>query len=81
MIQAQDAALLSADAWWVIGLALWVIIWWVSEAVPIGITSLLPIIYLSGSGVFTLKQATVPYGSSIIFLFLGGNRALPQKSS
>lgn len=72
IIKARNPSLISSDAWWVIGLAVWVIIWWVSEAVPIGITSLLPIIYLSGSGVFTLKQATTPYGSSIIFLFLGG---------
>ena len=68
----EPSTLVSSDAWYVIGLAAWMIIWWVSEALPIGVTSLLPISFLSLSGVSTLKEASTPYGSPIVFLFLGG---------
>lgn len=68
----QPSPLVSAPAWQVIGLAAWIVIWWVTEALPIGITSLLPIIYLSLTGVSTLGEACAPYGSPIVFLFLGG---------
>ena len=64
--------LISQEAWYVIGLAAWIVIWWVSEAIPIGITSLLPIIYLSLTGVTPIKEASAPYASPIVFLFLGG---------
>ena len=68
----EPSALVSSDAWRVMGLAAWMIIWWVSEALPIGITSLLPIIFLPLSGVSKLEEASTPYGSPIVFLFLGG---------
>lgn len=64
--------LISQQAWLVIGLAAWVVLWWITEAIPIGMTSLLPIIYLSLTGVSTLQEACAPYGSPIVFLFLGG---------
>ena len=66
------SALLSSEAWLVIGLSAWVVTWWVSDAVPLGVTSLLPIPYLSLTGVIDLKSAATPYGSPIVFLFLGG---------
>jgi len=69
---AEPSALISSEAWRVIGLAGWVVTWWVSDAVPLGITSLLPIPYLSLSGVSSLREASTPYGSPIVFLFLGG---------
>ena len=68
----EPSPLVSSEAWKVIGLAAWIVIWWISEAIPIGMTSLLPIMYLSLSGVSTLSEACAPYGSPIVFLFLGG---------
>lgn len=56
----------------VIGLAIWMITWWITEAVPIPVTALLPIIILPLMGVFSVTQATAPYASPIIFLFMGG---------
>ncbi|MTI41703.1 SLC13 family permease [Fulvivirga lutimaris] len=56
----------------VIGLAIWMIAWWVTEAVPIPVAALLPIIILPLTGIFTVSQATAPYASPIIFLFMGG---------
>lgn len=68
----EVSPLISSDAWRVIGLAVWMITWWVSEAVPIGVTSLLPIAYLSLSGVSDISSASAPYGNKVVFLFLGG---------
>lgn len=56
----------------VVGLAIWMIVWWVTEAVPIPVTALLPIVVLPLAGIFTVSQATAPYASPIIFLFMGG---------
>ena len=72
LARLSPSPLISQQAWLVIGLAAWVVVWWITEAIPIGMTSLLPIIYLSLTEVSTLKEACAPYGSPIVFLFLGG---------
>lgn len=56
----------------VIGLGAWMVCWWVTEAVPIPVTALLPIVILPLTGIFSISEATAPYASPIIFLFMGG---------
>ncbi|WP_343030530.1 DASS family sodium-coupled anion symporter [Fulvivirga aurantia] len=56
----------------VLAVASWMITWWVTEAIPIPATSLLPIVLLPLLGIFKVSEATAPYASSIIFLFMGG---------
>ncbi|MBB1491473.1 MULTISPECIES: DASS family sodium-coupled anion symporter [unclassified Paracoccus (in: a-proteobacteria)] len=46
--------------------------WWMTEALPLSITSLLPIVLVPALTDRTVGQATSPYASSTIFLFLGG---------
>ena len=58
--------------WKVLALALWMIIWWITEALPIPVTALLPMVLLPYLGVFSVSEATAPYASPIIFLFMGG---------
>jgi solute carrier family 13 (sodium-dependent dicarboxylate transporter), member 2/3/5 len=60
------------DAKRVIGVAAWMLVWWVLEAVPIAVTALLPILLFPLTGVLTVEEATAPYGSRYVFLFLGG---------
>ncbi|WP_296621010.1 SLC13 family permease, partial [Marivirga sp.] len=48
------------------------IIWWIFEAIPIFATALLPMVLFPSTGVFNLTDATAPYASPIIFLFMGG---------
>lgn len=50
----------------------WVAVWWVTEALPIEVTSLLPIILFPLSGALDLKTTTAAYGHKFIFLFVGG---------
>lgn len=64
--------LLNPEAWQVIGIALWMIFWWATEAAPIAVTALLPIVLFPLAGVFNIDEATAPYANKIIFLFMGG---------
>ena len=52
--------------------AIWCVLWWVFEPVPIPVTSLLPIALLPLLGVLTPAQVGQAYGSPLILLLLGG---------
>ncbi|WP_116367640.1 SLC13 family permease [Parahaliea mediterranea] len=52
--------------------ALWCVIWWVFEPVPIPVTSLLPLALLPLLGVLTPAEVGQAYGSPMILLLLGG---------
>jgi solute carrier family 13 (sodium-dependent dicarboxylate transporter), member 2/3/5 len=47
-------------------------VWWISEALPLPATSLLPIALFPLLGIFEVGDATAPYADDIIFLFMGG---------
>jgi sodium-dependent dicarboxylate transporter 2/3/5 len=63
---------LSADARWVAAIATLMAVWWMTEAIPLSATSLLPVVLIPMLTDRTVAQATAPYASSIVFLFLGG---------
>lgn len=49
-----------------------VVIWWITEAVPLPVTALLGPALSVVLGVVTVKDAFSPFGDPVIFLFLGG---------
>jgi sodium-dependent dicarboxylate transporter 2/3/5 len=49
----------------------WMAVWWLTEAVDIAATSLLPIVLFPLAGIASIEQATAPYANSVIYLFLG----------
>ena len=51
---------------------LWIGTWWVTEAIPIPATSLLPIVLFPVTGVLDVPGTTAPYADPIVFLLLGG---------
>ncbi|GAE36118.1 SLC13 family permease [Halalkalibacter akibai] len=63
---------LSYEGRMVLATTLWVATWWITEAIPIPATSLLPIILLPITGALNGDTVTAAYGNPIIFLFLGG---------
>ncbi len=63
---------LSFEARAVLATTLWVATWWITEAIPIPATSLLPIVLLPITGALSNATVTSAYGDDIIFLFLGG---------
>lgn len=56
----------------VVAVALWMLVWWIFESVPLPVTALLPIVLFSLTGVMTLDEALAPYSSKIVYLFFGG---------
>lgn len=50
----------------------WVAIWWITEALPIAVTALMPIVLFPLSGGLSLSETTSSYGHKYIFLFIGG---------
>lgn len=53
-------------------IVLWMAIWWFTEAVPIAVTSLLPIVLFPLFGVMGSPDTLKEYANGTIFLFLGG---------
>ncbi|HAY05287.1 MAG TPA: hypothetical protein DCY26_01380, partial [Hyphomonas sp.] len=56
----------------VAGLLVLMAVWWASEAVPIAVTSLLPLALLPLFGVMELRQIAAPYADPVVLLLLGG---------
>ena len=52
--------------------AAWIAVWWITEALPIAATALLPILLFPLSGGLSLPETTASYGHKYIFLFIGG---------
>jgi solute carrier family 13 (sodium-dependent dicarboxylate transporter), member 2/3/5 len=63
---------LKPEAWRLVALAAWMVIWWMSEAVPVAVTALLPIPMMPVLGIAGQKAVGASYGDPLIFLFLGG---------
>jgi sodium-dependent dicarboxylate transporter 2/3/5 len=47
-------------------------VWWLTEAVPLSVTALLPIALLPLVGARSIGEVTAPYADPVIFLFMGG---------
>ncbi|MGB5988278.1 MAG: DASS family sodium-coupled anion symporter [Marinifilaceae bacterium] len=56
----------------IIALVLWMLTWWITEFMPLPVTSLLPLIILPTFSIVKMADVAAPYSSSVIFLFLGG---------
>ncbi|MBK9329381.1 MAG: DASS family sodium-coupled anion symporter [Sphingobacteriales bacterium] len=56
----------------VIGTALWMIYWWITETVSMAVTALLPMILFPIFGVMDAKAVAPAYGNSVVYLFMGG---------
>lgn len=46
--------------------------WWVSEAIPLAATSLLPLVLFPVLGLSSAAEAAAPYANHLIYLFMGG---------
>ncbi len=72
MLALPAPAQMSNSAWKTTALTALMAIWWMSEAVPVFVTALLPIVLLPVLDIANIKDATAPYANPIIFLFMGG---------
>ncbi|MFK7970212.1 MAG: DASS family sodium-coupled anion symporter [Bacteroidia bacterium] len=56
----------------VLACTLWIAAWWITEVIPIAVTSLLPLVLFPVSGALDMTATAAPYGHKILFLFVGG---------
>ena len=57
---------------YMLAVAVLMAIWWMTEAVPIAITALLPVVLFPLFGIMNGKAVSATYFNHIIFLFIGG---------
>lgn len=50
----------------------WMAVWWLSEAVELATTALLPVTVLPIMGAVSIADAAAPYAHRLIFLYIGG---------
>ena len=55
-----------------LGIVLWMAIWWLTECAPLAVTALIPLIAFPLTGIATAKETAPRYMTSIMFLFVGG---------
>ncbi len=53
-------------------IVVWVAVWWLTEALHLGVTSLLPFVLMPVLGIMKTEEAAMNYMDQIIFLFIGG---------
>ena len=57
---------------WAAGLASWMAVWWLTAAVPLAATALLPLVVLPLAGVTPFEGVARRYADPIVLLFMGG---------
>jgi sodium-dependent dicarboxylate transporter 2/3/5 len=72
LVTSPVPAGLDAPAWRTAAVAVLMAVWWITEAIPIPATALLPIALFPILGVAPVEGAAAPYANSVIYLFLGG---------
>ena len=63
---------LSYEGWLTAGIAILMTIWWVTEAIPIYVTGIIPIILFPLFNIFGVQDISSSYAHPLVLLFLGG---------
>jgi len=63
---------LSDDGWRTAAVAVLMAVWWMTEAIPIPATAIIPLVLFPVLGVLSAGDAATPYANELIFLFMGG---------
>lgn len=63
---------LELGAWRTAAVGALMAVWWMTEALPIAVTSLVPLVVFPILGIAPIGDTAAPYANPLIFLFLGG---------
>ncbi|WP_339726426.1 DASS family sodium-coupled anion symporter [Maribacter stanieri] len=63
---------LSEQAIAVLASTIWIAVWWITEAIPIAVTALLPLVLFPLSGGLELSATSGSFGHKYVFLYMGG---------
>jgi sodium-dependent dicarboxylate transporter 2/3/5 len=58
--------------YWLLGIALWMLIWWITETVHLGVTALLPLVLFPALEIAEAKSLAAYYAHPLVYLFFGG---------
>jgi sodium-dependent dicarboxylate transporter 2/3/5 len=72
MLVAGPPESLTTAAWNTAAMGLLMATWWATEAVPIAVTALLPLVFFPLLGIADIDRAAAPFANKVIYLFLGG---------
>jgi len=72
MLAIPGPAGLSDEGWSTAAVATLMAIWWMTEALPIPATAILPLVLFPLLGILDAPDASAPYAGELIFLFMGG---------
>ena len=71
LVFSEQQSIMPSDAWKVAALALWMAIWWATEAIPVPATAFMPLVLLPFLNIRPISEAASSYANPIIYLFLG----------
>lgn len=63
---------LSSAGWATAALGVWMAIWWATEALPLFVTALLPLVFLPLLDIADVHAAAAPFANPVVFLLFGG---------
>lgn len=72
MLLLPPPGALTGPAWRTAAVGIFMAFWWITEAMPISVTSLVPLLLFPLLGIMTMTQTAAPYANPVIYLFMGG---------
>ena len=72
MLTADGQAVMPDPAWRAAAVGIWMAVWWATEAIPVPVTALLPLVLFDPLGLASIRDAASPYAHPTVFLFMGG---------
>ena len=72
MLALPAPAGLGREGWAVAAVCLLMALWWMTEAVPLAATALLPLVFFPALGIGSIEATASSFANPLIFLFLGG---------
>ncbi len=55
-----------------VGITVWMAVWWITEAVPLAVTSMIPVFAFPMTGLMSTGEVASVYMNDVLFLFIGG---------
>ena len=71
MLFCDHQDVMSIIAWRVAAVGLLMAVWWTTEALPVAVTALVPLVTFDILEISSMKEAAAPYANPTIYLFLG----------
>ncbi|MFQ5564874.1 MAG: SLC13 family permease [Paracoccaceae bacterium] len=72
MLMTSPPEALADAAWRTAAMGVLMAVWWATEAVPIAVTALLPLVFFPLLGIANIHDTAAPFANKVIYLFLGG---------